>query len=65
MQPNSCPCHPGEIRDKRFAFLDELISAGWGSVPMYVIERELIRNKGVLGPAPKSPDDVATDMVSR
>ena len=65
MQPNSCPCHPGEIRDQRFAYLDELISAGWGSVPMYIIERELIRNNGVLGPAPKQGEDISTATSSR
>ena len=65
MQPKSCPCHPGEIRDQRFAFLDQLISAGWGSVPMYVIERELLRNNGVLGPAPKGPDDFSPDTSSK
>lgn len=61
MQPNPCPCHPGEMRDQRFAFLDALISAGWGSVPMNIIERELIRNNGVLGPAPTSGDDLSPD----
>ena len=44
----TCPCHAGEIRDARFAFLDALIEAGWGSVPMYIIELELQRNNGAL-----------------
>jgi hypothetical protein len=48
-----CRCHPGEIRDQRFAFLDSLIDAGWGSVPMYLIERAMERNGGVLPPAPE------------
>jgi hypothetical protein len=30
------------------AFLDALIEAGWGGVPMYLIEREISRNGGVL-----------------
>jgi hypothetical protein len=28
--------------------LDALIDAGWGGVPMYVIEREAARNGGIL-----------------
>ena len=40
--PNSiCPYHADEVRDDRFTILDKLIRAGWGSVPMYVIEREI------------------------
>ena len=46
--PSTCPCHAGESRDARLAFLDALIDAGWGSVPMYVIEREMHRNGGIL-----------------
>ena len=40
--PNSiCPCHADEVRDDRFIVLDKLVGAAWGSVPMYVIEREI------------------------
>jgi len=46
--PSTCPCHAGETRDARLAFLDALIEAGWGGVPMYLIEREIHRNGGVL-----------------
>jgi hypothetical protein len=46
--PSTCPCHAGETRDSRFALLDALIDAGWGSVPMYLIEREIHRNGGIL-----------------
>ena len=45
---SSCPCHPGETRDARFEYLDTLIRAGWGSVPMYLIERAIDENGGVL-----------------
>jgi hypothetical protein len=48
MSPSTCPCHTGETRDARLAFLDALIDAGWGSVPMYLIEREMNRNGGIL-----------------
>jgi hypothetical protein len=47
-----CPCHPDEVRDARFAFLDALISSGWGSVPMYLIDRAIEENGGVLPSAP-------------
>jgi hypothetical protein len=47
-----CPCHPGEVRDPRFAFLDTLIRAGWGSVPMYLIDRAIEENGGLLPAAP-------------
>ena len=46
----TCPSHPGETRDARFEFLDDLIELGWGSVPMYLIEREMLANGGVLPP---------------
>ena len=52
---HTCPCHPGETRDSRFALLDALIDAGWGSVPMYLIEREMERNGGVLPERPPMP----------
>jgi hypothetical protein len=47
-----CPCHPGEVRDPRFTFLDKLINSGWGSVPMYLIDRAIKENGGVLPSAP-------------
>src|SRR3712207_7829654 len=34
------------VRDERFEYLDMLIRAGWGSVPMYIIEIEIGRNGG-------------------
>jgi hypothetical protein len=40
--------------------LDALIDAGWGAVPMYMIEREMDRNGGVLprrSPASWPSDD--------
>lgn len=43
-----CPCHDGETRDSRFTYLDRLIRAGWGSVPMTVIDRAIEQNGGVL-----------------
>jgi hypothetical protein len=58
-----CRCHPAEVREERFALLDSLIEAGWGSVPMYLIELAVERNDGVLPPAPtlgaRLPDDPA------
>jgi hypothetical protein len=49
---STCPSHPEEVRDSRFAFPDRLIRAGWGSVPLHVIEREMERNGGVLPERP-------------
>ncbi|HYO84584.1 MAG TPA: hypothetical protein VES20_24495 [Bryobacteraceae bacterium] len=43
-----CPCHADERRDPRFAELDALIAAGWGSTPLYLIEMAIDRNEGVL-----------------
>jgi hypothetical protein len=53
LTPSTCPCHAGETRDARLAFLDALIDAGWGAVPMFLIEREIHRNGGTL--PPRSP----------
>jgi hypothetical protein len=50
--PSNCPCHPDERRDERFAVLDALIEAGWGSVPMYLVEIEIQRNGGILPTRP-------------
>jgi hypothetical protein len=57
-----CRCHPAEVRDARFALLDALIDAGWGSVPMYLIERAIEKNRGVLPPAPTSSPSALRDL---
>lgn len=43
---------PAEYRDERFAYLEQLIRAGYGNVPQPAIERLKRRNGGVLPPAP-------------
>jgi hypothetical protein len=52
-----CPLHPDEVREPRFAELDELIAAGWGSVPFRDIEAFKARNGGVLPMRAPDPDD--------
>jgi hypothetical protein len=45
---STCPCHPGEVRSERFAVLDALINARWGSVPLNVITREAMKRGRIL-----------------
>jgi hypothetical protein len=58
LQPSRCPCHPEETRDERFRYLDMLIQAGWGSVPMNLIEKRMQSNGGVLPTSPPTTSEV-------
>lgn len=51
-KPSRCASHPEETRDERFGYLDMLIQAGWGAVPMHIIENEMQSNGGTL---PQNP----------